>query len=189
MKFKEIKRFLVIILIALIIEIGVINFSNICMLLDDNLIKNKEIMLSNIETINWEKTSENTIVSKLDPMLIIRNINMYVKNIRIIGETTQDIPYIDIFYTNNNIKNFNGNNVIRENEIIKDDIIVEIKKDVNDLRIDLGDAKGTEMNNLKIILNPARLNFNIYRVIAIISIYYLGLFLSYIQKNPNYKSK
>lgn len=188
MESKYLKNFFAVIFIALIIEIFVINFSNILAFLNTDLVKNKEYVVRDLKTFNWEYSGEK-LVSDLDPMLIIDNIDTYIKEINISLESNKQISYTNIFYTNSDVKNFNGDAVINYNQPLENDTNIEIYKNVKSLRIDLGDEANLEINNLIIKINPVKINFNISRVIAMILIYYSAIVLSYIQKNPKYEVK
>ena len=63
---------------------------------------------------------------------------------------------------------------------------MSIKDYITDLRIDLGDEKGTILNDLSVIINPIEFRFSIAIVVAVLLIYVATRFLFYLQKSPNY---
>lgn len=183
----NIKRFLLVIFFACIIEIGVINFTNILNLLGNNS-KNVVYDSNSMEKINWEN-NDGKLISNLDPNLIIKDVNTNVKKISIQVTSDKEIPYIDVFYTSNGEQVFNGDMLIRDSTPTKSIANINIDKLVKDLRIDLGDEPGLAISDVKVIINPAKIDFSISRVIAMIIIYYSTMGLLSLQKNPYYKKE
>jgi len=184
----KVKRILSIVIVALIIELLVFNFFNVIHLLDKGLEKNKEYTLEQMEIMNWER-SGNDIISGLDPMIIVDDVATVVKEINIECEVNNVIPYIDVFYTNNTYDQFNGELLIHHKQPTNTTATIKINQYVKDLRIDLGDEAGLKLSNIKVIINPTKIDFSLSRVIAMILIYFASIGLFYLQKNPEYKIK
>ena len=183
----NIRRLIFVIFFACIIELGVINFTNIIGLLSN---ENNNIVydMSSIETNNYDVDDEG-IVSKFDPMIIIKDINSNVKKFKIELNSNEEIPYIDIFYTNNDLPVFNEQLIVHYTNPVHNIAYIKLNKYVKDLRVDLGDNAGVRINNIKIIINPYKVDFSISRVIAMIMIYYTANTLLKLQKNPYSKRK
>lgn len=186
MKALHLRKFLKLLLAAIFIEIFIINFSNVVNLVNASYSKNIYIDMKKVDYINWNFNGE-YITSKEDPIIILNNINTYIKNVSIDIDSEQPIDYIDIFYTNESINKFNGELLIREENPVGKNININIDKEVRDLRIDLGDRPGLSIKHIDIVLNQAKIDFNISRVITIMLIYLAVLGLGYIQKNPDYE--
>lgn len=101
-------------------------------------------------------------------------------------EVNQAVPYIQVFYTNNENENFNGELIIEYGQPVVGEVEIGINQYVKDLRIDLGDEEGIILDDIKMIINPINFNFSVSRIIAMISIYFLSAGLFYLQKNPDY---
>lgn len=184
----NIKKMLLVIFIAFFIEIGIINFSNVVIFFDNTVNKNISYDINNMKIINWQKDSEK-LISNSDPMLVVNNIDTNIKRIKIEVDVDKEIPYIDIFYTNSNNENFNGQKLVHFNKKVKEKTNIEVNQYVKDLRVDLGDDVGLVLRNIKIIINPTELDFSASRIIAIILIYYSTIALLSLQKAPYYKIK
>lgn len=181
-------KFSVIIIISILLEVGFFNFSNIALTLDKSLDKNISYSLNEMEAINWKK-DDKRLVSELDPMLIINNLNKYIRNIKIIVDASSPIMSTTIFYTNKENEVFNGHALILYNNQLIDTATIEVNKDVRDLRIDLGDLDGLELKSIKVIINFVQFNFSVSRVVAMVLIYMCGYALSALQKSPDYEVK
>ena len=174
-----------VIAIAVLLEFLVFNFSNVFMLLDPNLEKNVSYTLDNMDTINWEKNDE-TLVSGLDPMLILSGINQEVRSVEISVDADQSIKSSTIFYINNQVKYFSEQGmVIAKGEQGK--VSAPINKYVKDLRIDLVENAGLVLYKITVIINPAKIQISFYRIITIILIYFATIGLFKLQKSPDYQ--
>ena len=180
------KNFCFVLLVAIVLEIVFFNYTNIKLMLNQNIEKNISIMQEDIEYYNWERRG-NLLVSKTDPILIIPNVNSKIKAIKLDMQLNKPIPYIVVFYTDKENEKFGENTMIIYNKNIQGNMLLPLDAEVNDLRIDLGDDEGVILSELKIIINPVTLNFSIYRVIAMLLIYLLSVLLFKLQRNPDYK--
>ena len=176
-------QLLVIAILASCVQALLLNWTSIMLKFDQTIPKDQVYSLSDSEKANWE-TSGTKLLSLEDPMLVYANINCYVEQIVLSLDAETDIPYIDVFYINQEHPQY-GDQVLRiENP--EEKITVSIKDYITDLRIDLGDEKGTILNDLSVIINPIEFRFSIAIVVAVLLIYVATRFLFYLQKSPNY---
>lgn len=179
------KRIIMVLIIVCCIEVFGINFFNTLSLVDISIEKNIEYTLQDVQTVNWDQENE-YLISQYDPNLIIGDIDTFIKKIKLDINSNQEIPYIQVFYTNNENENFNGELLVEYSQPVVGEVEMTINQYVKDLRIDLGDEEGMILDDIKVIINPTSFNFSISRVIAMILIYFLFVGLFYLQKNPDY---
>lgn len=182
---KKIIRIIVILLIALFIELFIINSSYFFNLIFSNKTSNVEYPIEKMEFINWDRTPNNEYISKFDPIIVANNIDVFIKDIKVYYEVDSNLKYIDLFYTSSSDQSFSGDLMIRK-EDASSPLLVNINEHVHSLRVDLGDDANTKLSNFKIIVNPIALDFSISRVIAVIILCYGSLILFSFQKNQEY---
>lgn len=178
-------RLIYVTIFALFVEIVLFNFSYLMGTLDKNIEKNVIYTLKDIEKINWIQ-NENWFISKEDPMLIISDINTYVKDFELSLSIDKKLPFIMCYYTQDKEDIFNDSMSIALVDNLSDKNHIKVNSYVRGLRLDLGDDAGVNLNNLSIIINPVKLNFSIARVITIVLIYITSKGLFYIQKSHSY---
>lgn len=176
-------RLVAIACITATVELLLLNLGEWKMLIDPDLERNREYTLADCTKMNW-KTVNGVLQSAGDPMLILDNVGCYVERILIKTELSPDIPYIDLFYTNENYAQY-GDVVLRAEKPGSEEIVA-IRDRVLDLRIDLGDDPGTELREFSVVVNPAQIQFSIPIVIAVLLIYLTAKFLFSLQKAPDY---
>lgn len=179
------KKIILALIISCCIELFVINFSNVVNVLDTTTEKNKVFTLDDMSLVNWNEEN-GYIISENDPNFIIKNVNTDIKKIKISANVNRVIPYIDIFYTNQEEEEYNGDLLIKYSNEIEKNVEIDINQYVKDLRIDLGDEEGMILEDIEVVINPIKVNISISRIIAMFLIYlsFVGLF--YLQKNPDY---
>lgn len=183
MKFKY--KLIYVIMFAIFLEIVVFNYSYIRSMFDKNIEKNVSYTLKDMEKINWTE-SNNGIISQLDPMLIISDINTYVKDFELTLSMDKNPPFILCYYTKNNEDIFNDKMSVAVTNIFSDKNNIKVNSYINDLRLDIGDNAGLSLSNLSVIINPVKFDFNIARVITVILIYLIGAGLFFLQRSPIY---
>lgn len=171
---------------ALFVEIVLFNFSYLIDMLDKNIEKNVIYTLKDIEKNNWIQYN-NRLISKEDPMLIISDINTYVKDFELSLSIDKKLPFIMCYYTQDKGDIFNDSMSIALVDNLSDKNNIKVNSYVRDLRLDLGDDAGVNLNSLSIIINPVKLNFSIARVITIVLIYITSKGLFYLQKSHSYE--
>lgn len=171
---------------AIFLEIVIFNFPYVSGMLNGNIEKNISYNLEDIEKVNWRKV-DNSLISEQDPMLTISNIDTYVKDFELSFSIDKKIPFIMIYYTQNEDDTFNDKMSIALTDNLRDKNEIKVNSFVKDLRVDLGDDAGVKLNSLDVVINPVKLNISISRIIAILLIYIVGIGLFYLQRSPNFE--
>lgn len=182
---KKYLEFVIVVFFSFVLELLVFNNDYIMNKFDNSIEYNKEYDLDDLITINWEKEN-NKFISKTDSNLILESLNTYVKSISLDYKLSDEIPEIVLFYTNENNSYFNADQMIIQSNPQSGNTI-EVNKNIYDLRIDLSDMEGLVLHNIKIVVNPSKLNVSIYRMLAIFFIYYSFNILFALQKKPDYE--
>lgn len=184
MKYKNMCTAIVVIIFSILLEVFCFNYGAIYSKIGN--LQSVTYNMDDTQLYNWER-NDTGIVSNLDPNIIVQDIDSYIKNIAIIVETDQTIPYVEFFYT---IENKNEE-LIPEHKIIDTEAfnkikVINVDKKVNSIRIDLGDEAGLELKDFKLITNYFVFKINIWRIIFI-NIVFWGLKLLFaLQKPPKY---
>lgn len=181
---KYLKQGLLVLLLSVIVELLYFNFHSIVLRLDPGLIS-KSYTLSQMEYVNWSRSGD-ILVSEQDPMLIIHDINCFIETVTIQFNTDKDLESVTVFYTNDENTVFNGNAYFVATGAINSQCGFEVNEHIRDLRIDLGDLKGTVLYDAKVLINDDTIDFSLSRVIAMVLIYFAAVFLFNIQKMPDY---
>lgn len=177
--------FILVIVIALMLEIVIFNFSSLMIIVDNNIEKNVVYTLDDLEKVNWDQ-QEKGFVSRSDPMLILPQVNMQIKSLKIELVADRIVGHGTVFYTNTKIPEFSGKGMISIEKPFDSENLIAVNQYVKSLRIDLGEEAGLKLEGIKIVINPSQFTFSISRVIAIVFIYYGAVFLFSLQKSPDY---
>ena len=170
-------------LVGVLLEVLYFNFTTIAIRMNPD-IKTRTYSLSQMGPVNWTKTG-NTLVSGLDPMLIISGVDCYVETLTVQFNTDTSVESVTIYYTDDK-------NVLKTStKLLKSGTIYgpcRFNADVNvkDIRVDLGENSGTVLHDATVIVNDNSFHFSISRVVAVVLIYYAATFLFSIQKMPDY---
>lgn len=182
---KVIRKLVAILAFAVLLELLVFNFSNFSLLMDPSFEKNINYTLEDMQKVNWKKKNE-SIISDLDPMLILSGINKEVRTVKVSVEANQLIENSTIFYTNSQVKFFSKQGMV----IAKGEqgvFAVTLNKLVKDLRIDLVENEGLVLHNVTVVINPVKIQISFSRIITVLSIYYGMVGLFRLQKSPDYQ--
>ncbi len=111
---------------------------------------------------NWNVDGENYISSTGDPMIkITKDINAFVKNIRLDGTLDSYEEPVQVFYTENEGEGFSEEKSVRILPTKKNgDIYFELGKTVRSLRLDLYTSPGRTSVIRGIEINPHKLNID-----------------------------
>lgn len=185
----KLKKMLLVIIIPLLLEICVFNFTYMINKLDKTLDKDIMYSIEDLDKTNW-KIKNDIFISKIDPILELDKIDLEIKNMDIILLGKGNLPYIDIFYTKIQNESFSGDNLDRITTNISGNfnnkINIKLNKFVSKLRVDLADEQGLELKEITIIINPSKIKISYARLIAMWLIYLTAKFLFSLQKNPKY---
>ncbi len=183
---KELRRAVIVLLTAAFIEIYFINGDFWLLYLNKSVKQNICVGLNETELLNWN-TDGGTLVSMPDPIILVNDINTEVKTVSIKVDAEGDIPYVDMFYINDEHTVPANENLIKTYGPFKDGKLeVDINEYAEILRIDLADAEGLELNNIDIVINENFFSFSFARFFAIIILYYAAVFLFGLQRSPDY---
>lgn len=182
---KIIGKIVALLAVAVLLELLVFNFTELSILMNPSLEKNISYTLVNMEKVNWKKNNE-SIISNLDPMLILSDINKEVRTVKISVEANEPIESSTIFYTNSQLKYFSEKGMV----IAKGGqgvLSISLNNFVKDLRIDVTEKAGLVLSNITVVINPVKIQISFSRIIAVILIYLGTVILFNLQKNPDYQ--
>lgn len=182
---KEIIKIVLVILSGLFLEVFIFNFTYIKSRLDTSKEYNIEYSPDDMVKTHWLDTSE-TMISDADPQLILESVETFVDQISISFTANKPIDNVLLFYTNRKVKEINGELLIVNSEVGKEERLFTIRDYIGVLRIDPGEDAGVEFQNFKIIINPVNFNLSLSRVVAILLLYLLARALSTLQNPPDY---
>jgi len=182
---KGMLRFCVVALAAVAIELVFFQGLNIVKLLWPGYQANILLSLDDFEIANWVRREDGTLESGLDPILVTGRLDARVDVIEVTALASKQIPYIDIFYINEEHPQYGELHLHNE---LKDgnSSVFTLDDDVDNLRIDLGDDAGVILRELTVRINPVEFRPSLSRIIAVILIYWSGVFLFSLQKMPDY---
>jgi len=183
--FKRSMSVIIVLLIAVLMELGIFNFSYFVKMSDKNLHSNVQYDLSDFEKQNWIIIGDE-LTSQSDPILVASDVNMKVKEIKIQATADSEIPYVVLFYTDAQHAAFTGDTMLTLTGGLHNTFETTLSKDITKLRIDLGDDAGLVLRGLTVTLNPNKMNFSISRIIAILVICFGAKFLFTLQRSPDY---
>lgn len=182
---KEIIKIVLVILSGLFLEVFIFNFTYIKSRLDTSKEYNIEYSPDDMVKTHWLDTSE-TMISDADPQLILESVETFVDQISISFTANKPIDNVLLFYTNQKVKEINGELLIVNSEVGKEERLFTIRDYIGVLRIDPGEDAGVKFQNFKIIINPVNFNLSLSRVVAILLLYLLARALFTLQNPPDY---
>lgn len=187
MVIRKIFHFIRVLFVCILIEVVAFNltewgdiFANYSQGLQKEMLTLKDAMM-----INWQQ-EETTFVSMEDPVIVFSGIDKMVNmlELKIIGQNEVNEP-ITIFVT------FQAG---QEPQILFTDLPAQNKLRcfigayIQDLRIDIGECAGIQIEDCEVTLNQHRVNFSISRVVAMMLIYYITQLLFLFHRGPDYIS-
>lgn len=185
-RFLRLRTFLVVFTVAILVELCFLNGSALLKLASGDPLTNSTYTLEDFLPANWMEI-DNGLRSMEDPILVIPNLEGKVDSIQIEVKASPDIPYIDLFYTDETSEEFNGNMYIHCDTVSDGKTDISVGQYVKNLRVDLGDAPGTELYSLTMVVNPAEMNISLFRVGTVLALYYIAVFLFSLQRPAEYR--
>lgn len=178
---KQIVRFLIVSVVAMMLEIFYFNFGAIYDQVDQSIQHDISYQLTDMELQNYSED----LVSYADPMLYLYGVNTYVDDILIHIETSGATTGT-LFYTTQTGQQFSAENMIVINDLTGTDPYT-INKYICALRVDPGEDAGVILYDSVIVLNPSEtFNISFARILAVFVIYYGFTLLFSFQKMPTY---
>lgn len=182
---KLLKQIVALTLVALFLELGVFNFSAMKMRLSSNPLKNESYILADCTQINWVQNGGD-LISQPDPQLILETLNGKIEKIELSYEAEGNLPYIDLFYTDNVTTAFSGDAMLRVEGLDPTGGSISLNWDVTALRIDLGDEPGLRVKDFHLVVNPAVVKISMVRIVTVFLLFFVGKFLFSLQRAPEY---
>lgn len=181
----KMKRFIITVIFAVLVELAVFQGEDIWKNIDPSFSANHVYGISDFERVNWIEQDDGSLLSDPDPMLVLMECNFYTDEIYIEADAVPELPFVDIFYTNETYKVF-GEKYLHIEDVESNCATITINDNIQSLRIDLGDYPNYILTGLKVVINPAEIDPSISRILAMILIYWCGAFLFSLQKMPDY---
>lgn len=178
-------RMPIVLVISILFDLFVCNAAYFSFLCNADYEKNIVYEMDEFSTLGWESKDEG-LISTFDPILYLMNLNKNIRNVRIEVETKQEIPYVEIFYSNNEKPEINTDLYIKEETPFLQSIEIEINEYVKDIRFDLSDMEGLYLENVRVVFNYNILEISMARIVAINLIYWAYVFLFHLQETPKY---
>lgn len=185
-KKRKIIQLLLALIIGIILEIFVFNYSYVKSRIDASKVYNEIYTLDDMLTLNWD-IGEKQLVSKTDPQLILESLNTVIDEIIIKYQVEGTVSDLVIFYTEAENQNFSEERMIQKLEPNNGENEVMIGKYVKNIRFDLGDASGVVLNGLEVIVNPIEFDFSVSRVVAVVLIFFITQKLFALQDPVDYE--
>ena len=183
-KLKKITFVIIYIIVSIICGTFIANKSAISNIFNNN--RNLTFTLDNIVMYNWSKENDTLFYSELDPQIIIQDLNCYVNDVKLyinMNNDSNEQLSSQIFYKQHNENEFTEKNsyttqLIKENNYYK----FNVNKEIKELRIDLFNEAGKEVNIDKIEINSRQISFSmIYYLLFIV--FFILIFLLYKMRN------
>lgn len=183
---KILKKGFLCTIVWIILEVLIFNYKELKIFINSSLDKNINVDLSKVTYINWDNSSE-LLVSQLDPMIVIKDIDTKVKNINLMLDMSKQEESMSIFYTSSPEEQFSADKMLVCN-VKKGENRIQLDENVYSLRMDIGEEAGTELYDYNVTLNKYKFHFSLARMIAILAIYFGAIGLFRLQDSPDYSS-
>lgn len=179
-------RLVLVTILSITIEFFVLNFAQTRDRLTHQYLGDVAYTAADVELINWQQ-DDTLLISQSDPQIILPEINRYVESLEITFTTQTPIDTVVVFYTDAQTPEFTEEAMIVAHGEITDKCQMTVQRDVNRLRIDLGDVEQQVIENLQIVQTHGNYRpYSLARILTIIIVYICGSFLMRLQKMPNY---
>lgn len=174
-----------IVVITLLVELFCFNFSYFYGLLFEDFDHNISLDLNDFEKVHWLQDGSGW-VSEIDPMLIRNGIDTQITELEVRVQADSKIPYMVFFYTDEQYLEFCAEAMIEVAPVSDNVFSVQVGKNIQNMRIDLGDDAGLRVSGMEIILNPLYLNFSVSRYCAMLVVCFGFWALNRLQQSRNY---
>jgi len=124
-----------------------------------------------------------------DPNIIWLDISQNVRSFKV--EYYPPIPtnVVRFFYSDDINPVFSAETLVHIPDTVNGTFTFALNRHINDLRIDLFEEAGFEIESIRITLNPVEFNFSFSRIVAVLLLYIGAKFLFGLQKIPVYTEK
>ena len=182
---KVLKNAVIMLVIGFVLEVGYFQFPTLYNCFCGKT-PQKEYVLSQMQPINWHMDGA-FWVSESDPAHIITNINCYVNTLDVYFDSKSEVNGVTVFYTNDTYPEIEDNTTIHISGLIDEHFRINVKDNVDDMRIDIGEEAGMELHDAKIVVNNRKFELSYSRILLLMMVYVLGAGLFRLQKMPDYK--
>lgn len=183
MRKKFLLRIILSLVLGIVLEVFIFNYSAMRIRLDPSLNKDQTFTLNDMEMVNWIAGSDG-IVSKEDPQLFFTSDGIErIETVDIQFHTNPTVTTAQFFYTDE------GGMVKAVDATILKSNYARFKVGAAAqpiLRIDLGGSAGIHLNDITVTINSSVLHISISRILMVVLIYICGSLLFRIQKMPDY---
>ncbi len=179
-------RLALVCVLAIAIEFLVLNFAQTRDRLTQRYLEDVVYTAAEVELVNWQQDGDK-LISQSDPQIILPEIDRYVNSLEIIFDTQVPINTVMVFYTDAQTPDFTGDAMIACPGEINGKCQITLQRNVNRLRIDIGDAEQQVIENLQIVQTHGNYRpYSLARIMSVILVYICGCFLMRLQKMPDY---
>lgn len=178
---KKCLSFLKYAVIVLLVEILGFNFGYIYNSMKYSKTNNLECSLEDATMYNIKYDGQKYIAD-LDPQMIWCDLDLYVYGVKIEYQAKDPVDMISVLYTEEQNAEYSANTIVSTSDTGIDETTLAIKKNIKDMRIDLGENIANEFEYIKIILNPNEFHISTARIVAMLLVIYVLKFLFWIQR-------
>ena len=178
----KIKKLLLVVLFSVLLEFFYFQRDYWIYRLDGNVKTSLTLTLEDAQAINWE-ISDSGMISNEDPILLFLIDPIYVYNLKVSYKTIPDIETCTVIYRD-------AQNELKSTAVtaVSGNFNVLMRENLGtELRIDLGEAAGTRLDEITVVINNVPFTPSLSRIIAVILIYICGVYLFKIQEMPDYQ--
>ena len=168
-------------MIVLLVEILGFNFGYIYNSMKYSKTNNLECSLEDATMYNIKYDGQKYIAD-LDPQMIWCDLDLYVYGVKIEYQAKDPVDMISVLYTEEQNAEYSANTIVSTSDTGIDETTLAIKKNIKDMRIDLGENIANEFEYIKIILNPNEFHISTARIVAMLLVIYVLKFLFWIQR-------
>lgn len=184
--FKYIWRILIVALVSALIESFVFNIDYFIVKAKSDSRVNIVLKTEDFTVYNWD-ADNGKMVSMYDPILAVEDFNGYIDTIKIQLLVDGYLPYVDVYYSNEENPVMGEDTQFRLAELCEDgSYYVRVDKYVEELRIDLGDEAGLILDDISVLINENVFSFSLARFVTMNLIYWFAVLLFAAQRLPKY---
>lgn len=170
--------------IGILLELFVFGFGSLRLLMDPSA-EERSFTVNDFATVNWTE-AEGKLTAQPDPMLIMEGLNDKVRTVTVYYCSEPQPDRITLYYTNSQYPVICQETVRTASPTPSQKVVFKVNDNVQGLRIDVGEAAGLQLSDLRVVFNEKHFDFSVSRVVAMVLIWIVGSFLFSIQKMPDY---
>lgn len=178
------KKTVLVVLFAVVLEIGYFNFSHWKIQLNADTAKDVTFSLQDGQPVNWEE-ADGILYSLEDPQIILDLAPMQIQTVVLHLDGAKDVERCLFYYTDTDgtVQTVNG-------EATGGDEYLFTVKDtsVGAVRFDTEGSAQMQLKNFEMVINPTEWHISISRIVAVVLIYLVGVLLFQTQKMPDYEA-